>query len=363
VSTPLLKTKLYIPPRRPNLVLRPRLMERLDSALRVRHRLTLVSAKAGAGKTTLVSEWLHQQERSATWLSLDANDNDPRRFFGYLVASLHQLDTTIGQTALSQLEMPRLPQAEALVVELVNDVAISSIPFLLVLDDYHLIQNEWIHQVVGRLAEHLPHEVHLVLITRVDPPLPLARLRGRGQLTEIRDHDLRFTAEEADQFLNEVMELDMSAKAVSTLEGRTEGWIVGLQMAAISLQGRKQDGDLAAFVEAFGGTNRYILDYLMEEVLNQQTPAIQGFLLETSILERMCGDLCDAVRFGSVESDGCLAEANSLQGEAVTRDSQAILRQLERTNLFVIPLDDERRWYRFLAYWVGLCAIKIALLV
>ena len=354
MSTPLLKTKLYIPPRHPNLVLRPRLMERLEVALRMRHRLTLVSAKAGAGKTTLVSEWLHQQERSATWLSLDANDNDPRRFFGYLVASLHQLDVKIGQTALSQMETVRLPQAEALVVELVNDVVTSSIPFLLVLDDYHLIQNEWIHQAVGCLAERLPHEVHLVLITRVDPPLPLARLRGRGQMTEIRDQDLRFTAEEADRFLNQVMELDMSAKAVSTLEGRTEGWIVGLQMAAISLRGRKQDGDLTAFVEAFGGTNRFVLDYLMEEVLNQQTSAIQGFLMETSILERMCGDLCDAVRFGSTISHGSLAEVNLQRGEAVTRDSQAILRQLERTNLFVIPLDDERRWYRYHHLFAGL---------
>jgi LuxR family maltose regulon positive regulatory protein len=331
VSTPLLKTKLYIPPSRPNVVLRPRLMERLEAALRLHHRLTLVSAKAGAGKTTLVSEWLHQQERPATWLSLGANDNDPRRFFGYLVASLSQLDAKIGQTALSQMETPGLPEAEALVVGLINDVASSSIPFILVLDDYHLIQNAWIHQAVGYLAEHLPHELHLIITTRVDPPLPLARLRGRGQVTEIRDHDLRFTPEEADQFLNQVMELEIPAKAVSTLEGRTEGWIVGLQMAAVSLQGRKQEGDLTAFVEAFGGTNRFILDYLMEEVLNQQTPVVQDFLIETSILGRMCGDLCDAVR----------------SGQAVTRDSQAILGQLERTNLFVIPLDDERRWYRY----------------
>jgi LuxR family maltose regulon positive regulatory protein len=331
VSTPLLKTKLFIPPSRPNLVLRPRLTERLEAALRLHHCLTLVSAKAGAGKTTLVSEWLHQQERPVAWVSLDTNDNDPRRFFSYLVAALHTLDVEIGQVVLSQLETVQLPQPEALIVELINDVASSSIPFILVLDDYHLIQNDWIHQAVGYLAEHLPHEVHLVLLTRVDPPLPLARLRGRGQVTEIRDHDLRFTPGETDQFLNQVMELEMSAKAVSTLEGRTEGWIVGLQMAAISLQGRKRDGDPAAFVEAFGGTNRFILDYLMEEVLNQQAPAVQEFLIETSILERMCGDLCDAVR----------------SGKAVTRDSHTILGQLEQANLFVIPLDDERRWYRY----------------
>ncbi len=347
MTTPLLMTKLYIPPPSPNLVLRPRLMARLGKALRLQHRLTLISAKAGSGKTTLVSEWLHQQERPATWLSLDANDNDPRRFFSYLVAALHRLDIKIGQVAPGQLETPRLPQPEALVAELINDVATSSIPFLLVLDDYHLIQNEWVHEAVGFLVEHQPVNMHLVLITRVDPPLPLARLRGRGQITEIRDHDLRFTAQEAAQFLNQVMELDLPAEAVSTLEWRTEGWIAGLQMAAISMQGRKRAGDLTAFIEAFGGTNRFILDYLMEEVLNQQGPAIQDFLIETSILDRMCGALCDAVRSGEAESHGSLAEADVRHGETVTHDSQAILAHLERSNLFVMPLDDERRWYRY----------------
>jgi LuxR family maltose regulon positive regulatory protein len=351
MSNPILATKLYIPPRRPNLVLRPRLMARLVEALRFRHRLTLVSAKAGSGKTTLVSEWLHQQERPATWLSLDANDNDPRRFFSYLVAALQKLGMQIGQAALSQLETPRPPQAEALVAELINEVANRSNPFLLVLDDYHVIQNEWIHQAVGFLAEHQPPEMHLVLVTRVDPPLPLARLRGRGQATEIRDDDLRLTAEEATRFLNEVMELGLPAEAVSTLERRTEGWIAGLQMAAISMQSRKEDADRTAFVEAFGGTNRFILDYLLEEVLNQQALAVQDFLIETSILERMCGALCDAVRSGEAGSpsgaDATVARAAGHQGPDVTRDSQTILAHLERTNLFVMPLDDERRWFRY----------------
>jgi LuxR family maltose regulon positive regulatory protein len=347
MAAPLLTTKLYIPPPSPNLVLRPRLMARLGEALRLQHRLTLISAKAGSGKTTLVSEWLHQQERPAAWLSLDANDNDPRRFFSYLVAALHQLGIKIGHVALGQLETPQLPQAETLVAELINDVATRSIPFLVVLDDYHLIQNEWVHQAVGFLAEHQPPEVHLILVTRVDPPLPLARWRGRGQITEIRDHDLRFTVEEAAQFLNQVMQLDLPAEAVSTLEWRTEGWIAGLQMAAISMQGRRQDGDLTAFIQAFGGTNRFILDYLVEEVLNQQPPAIQDFLIETSILDRMCGALCDAVRFGLAGSHVTLAEADLRHDEAVTHDSQAILAHLERTNLFVMPLDDERRWYRY----------------
>jgi LuxR family maltose regulon positive regulatory protein len=347
MGIPLLTTKLYIPPRRPNQVLRPRLMTRMEDALRLQHRLTLVSAKAGSGKTTLVSEWLHQQERPAAWLSLDANDNDPRRFFAYLVVALHQLEIEIGQAVLSQLEAPQVPQAEALVAELINEVAAHSIPFLLVLDDYHLIQDEWIHRAVGFLAEHQPPEVHLVLITRADPPLPLARLRGRGQVAEIRDRDLRFTADEAAQYLNEVMELDLPGEAVSTLEWRTEGWIAGLQMAAISMQGHRQDGDLLAFVEAFGGTNRYILDYLLEEVLNQQPPAAQGFLIETSILGRMCGDLCDAVRFGEAESPSGSQATAVRFGRGSTRDSQAILDQLERANLFVMPLDDERRWYRY----------------
>jgi LuxR family maltose regulon positive regulatory protein len=353
MGTSLLKTKLYIPPHRPNLVLRPRLTARLGEARRLGHRLTLVSAKAGSGKTTLVSEWLHQQERPAAWLSLDTSDNDPRRFFSYLTAALHQLDIKVGQTVLGQLETPQLPQAEALVAELINDVATGSCPFLLVLDDYHLIQNEWIHQAVGFLAEHQPPEMHLVLVSRADPPWPLARMRGRGQTTEIREHDLRFTAEEAAQFLNEEMELDLPAEAVSTLERRTEGWIAGLQMAAISMQGRKQKGDLTAFIEAFGGTNRFILDYLMEEVLNQQPLAIQDFLIETSILSRMCADLCDAVRFGQAESHGVSqptggsSGAEVCHGSAMTRDSQSILVQLERTNLFVMALDDERRWVRY----------------
>jgi LuxR family maltose regulon positive regulatory protein len=269
VSTPLLATKLYIPPRRPGLVPRPRLMARLDGALRLQHRLTLVSAKAGTGKTTLVSEWLHQQERPTQWISLDSSDNDPRRFLSYLFAALHQVGI---EGEPSRLESPQLPPPEALVAELINEAVARSIPLLLVLDDYHLIQNDWLHQAMGFLAEHQPPEMHLVLITRVDPPLPLARLRGRGQITEVRDHDLRFTAEESARFL-QAMGLDLPAEAISTLEQRTEGWIVGLQMAAISMRGRNQGADLAAFLEAFGGTNRYVLDYLTEEVLNQQPPS------------------------------------------------------------------------------------------
>ncbi|MFT3895985.1 MAG: LuxR C-terminal-related transcriptional regulator [Anaerolineales bacterium] len=327
-STPLLKTKFHVPYTRSNLVLRPRLIGRLEDAVRQQHRLVLVSARAGAGKTTLVSEWLRQQGRPSAWLSLDAQDNDPLRFFGYLVGSLRQLDLTIHLMEWENLE---LPAPETLVTELINDIAASATSFLLVLDDYHLIENSWIHQAIEFLIEHQPPEMHLILTTRMDPPLPLAQLRVRGQLTEVRDRDLLFTEDETSKFFNQVLELELPASAVATIERRTEGWAAGLQMAAISIQGHKQGGDLDAFLHAFGGTNRFVLDYLMEEVLHQQSASIQDFLIETSILEQMCGELCDAVR---TEKTG-------------SSDSQSTLLQLERTNLFVIPLDDERRWYRY----------------
>jgi LuxR family maltose regulon positive regulatory protein len=354
LSSKLLSTKLFIPPPRPNVVTRPRLMARLRDAQRLRHRLTLISAKAGSGKTTLVSAWLHEQERPAAWLSLDSSDNDPRRFTGYLVAALRGLGYQTAPSTLTQPDNPQMPNAEAVVAEIINDLAASSRPYVLVLDDFHLIQSDWIHQAVGFLAEHQPPQMHLVLITRVDPQLPLARLRGRGQITEIRDHDLRFTEAEVAQFLNGVMELGLPADMISALEGRTEGWIAGLQMAAISMQGRKQKRELSDFVEGFGGTNRFILDYLMEEVLSQQEPVIQDFLMQTAILERMCGPLCDAVRFGfdgapegepfpEMPSGGAAAP----NGASAFRDSQSILSELERANLFVTPLDDERRWYRY----------------
>ena len=335
VNVPLLTTKLYPPPQRPTSVLRSRLASRLDDALHMHHRLTLVSARAGAGKTTLVSEWLHQQQRPVAWFSLDRNDNDPRRFFSYLVAALQKLDIEIAPTLLSQLETPQLLPVDTLITGLINAVTSNAPPFFLVLDDYHFIQNEWIHEAIELLIEHQPPEIHLILISRVDPPLPLARLRGRGQMSEIRDRDLRFTVEEAAQFLNDVMGLGLTTELISTLEHHTEGWIAGLQMAALSMQGHRQDGDLTAFAEAFGGTNRFILDYLLEEVLDRQTPDVHDFLIETAILDRMCGPLCDAVRYGEAE----------MSGRSIS--SQVILEELERANLFVTSLDDERRWYRY----------------
>ena len=362
-STPLLKTKFYIPPQRPNLVFRPRLMARLGEALRLQHRLTLIAARAGSGKTTLVSEWLRQQERPSAWLSLESNDNDPGRFFSYLVMALQQLAITIRHTQLSELAMPELPPAEALITELINDIAAASTPFILVLDDYHLIQNEWIYKAIGFLIEHQPPEMHLIIVTRVDPQLPLAPVASEASLLRSAIRDLRFTTDEVVTFLNDVMGLELPAEAVATIELRTEGWIVGLRMAAISMQGHKQEGDLGAFIEAFGGTNRFILDYLLEEVLNQQAPAVQDFLAETSILDRMCPELCDAVRLGGTktpdlstelsawgrkgDAQSGSSESEKPPGVPMATDSQAILVQLERANLFVISLDDERRWYRY----------------
>ena len=300
----LLTTKLYIPSPRPNLAPRPELMQRLDETLRLQHALTLVSAKAGSGKTTAVSQWLHRRECAAAWLSLDTHDDEPRRFLRYLIAALCSLGVEVGQGVLGQLESPRLAEPDALLVTLVNDLAALSASFALVIDDYYLIQDEWIHQAITFLAEHQPPQMHLILVTRSDPPLPLARLRARGQLVEVRDRDLRFTETEVAWLANEMLELELPAKAVSTLEQRTEGWAVGVQMALLAMQARlpmhrdDRPGALSAFVEAFGGTYRYILDYLMEEVLGQQPQAIQDFLIETCILERMCGPLCDAVRSG-----------------------------------------------------------------
>ena len=327
MGTPLLTTKLFIPVQRSNLVNRLRLSVELDEACQD-HRIILVSAKAGSGKTTLVSEWLQQQDRPAAWLSLDVNDNDPQRFFSYLFLALQSLQLQISPSLMSQMEASELPQIEAFVGQLINDLASAGTAFHLVLDDFHLIHHEWIHQALSYLVEHLPpNQQMIIIITRADPPLPLTRLRGRGQIAEIRDQDLRFSAQEAAQFFNDVMHLGLTQDAIAKLEGRTEGWITGLQMAAISMRGLDQSGDRTSFIETFGGTNRYILDYLMDEVMSRQSKSMRNFLLETSILERMCAPLCASL--------------------TEFPDSQTILSQLEQENLFVVALDNERRWYRY----------------
>ena len=344
MSTPLLATKLYIPPPRLNIVLRPRQIARLNEGLH--GKLTLIAAPAGFGKTTLVSEWLaaRTEDRGlrtetvtsslspqssalstrVAWLSLDEGDSDPTRFLAYLVAALQMIAPTIGAGVVGVLQSPQPPPIEAILTALLNDITTVPDKFILVLDDYHVIDAKSVDTVLTFLLEHLPPQMHLVVTTREDPHLPLARLRVRGQLTELRAADLRFTPAEAAEFLSQVMDLDLSAEEVAALESRTEGWIAGLQLAALSMRGRD---DIAQFVRAFAGDNRYIGDYLVDEVLQRQPAPVRRFLLQTAILDRLHGSLCDAVT-----------------GQ---ERGQAQLEALERGNFFVVPLDDNRHWFRY----------------
>jgi LuxR family maltose regulon positive regulatory protein len=326
VPAAILATKLYIPPSRQRVVLRPRLVERLDESLAAGTRLTLVSAPAGFGKTTLVSEWVAGCGRPVAWLSLDEGDSDPSRFQTYLVAALQTVAPGIGEGLLALLRSPQPPPPESTLTALLNDIAAIPSDLVLVLDDYHVLDARPVDDALAFLVEHLPPQLHLVIATREDPALPLARLRARGQLTELRAADLRFTPSEAADFLNQVMGLNLSADDIAALEARTEGWIAGLQLAAISLQGRE---DVAGFIASFAGSHHFVLDYLVEEVLARQPGSIQTFLLRTSILDRLCGPLCDAVMSESVAS------------------GQQTLEYLERANPFLVPLDNERRWYRY----------------
>lgn len=316
-------TKLHPPRPRSRLVSRSHLTLRLQHGME--SALTLISAPAGFGKTTLLAQWLAESGTPVAWLSLEPGDNEPIRFFSYVLAALHILHPQLGTTAHTLLETSSNVALERVLALLINDVLERATdPFALVLDDYHVIETEAIHRGVGFLLEHLPPQMHLVIATRADPPLPLMRLRARGQLTEVRATDLRFALDEARAFLEIVMRLDLPADALAALEQRTEGWIAGLQLAALSLQGRS---DVAAFLRAFTGSHRFILDYLTEEVFSRQPPEMQSFLLATSILERLSGPLCDAVT-----------------GQ---REGQSRLAALEQANLFVVALDDERRWYRY----------------
>lgn len=327
--TPVLATKLYIPPVRPNAVSRPRLIERLNGGLRGGSGVTLISAPAGFGKTTLVSEWISSCNLPAAWLSLDAGDNDPIRFLTYLVAAFQTLaqkngGETIGSGALTQLQSLQPPAPESILTTLVNELSSISDSFILVLDDYHVIDSQPVDQALTFLVDYLPRSIHLVIATREDPPLPLARMRARGQLTELRVADLRFTPSEAAEFLNQAMDLFLSPEDITTLERRTEGWIAGLQLAALSMRNRQ---DTSSFIQSFTGSHRFVLDYLVEEVLRRQPEHVRDFLLQTSMLDRLCGSLCDAIT-----------------GQ---EDGREMLDTLEHGNLFVIPLDDQRQWYRY----------------
>jgi len=334
--TPLLATKMYLPRLRPNMVSRPRLIERLSVGLH--RKLTLISAPAGFGKTTLVSEWVQGIERPAAWLSLDEEENDSLRFLAYLVAALQTIAPRLGKGVLGILQSPQPPPLASILTTLLNELTTFPDQIVLVLDDYHLIESQAVDQALTFLVEHLPPQMHLVIVTRSDPHLPLARLRARDHVTELRAAGLRFTASESAAFLNQMMGLTLSAEDIAALERRTEGWIAGLQLAALSLQGQE---DATSLIASFTGSHHFVLDYLMEEVLGQQDAGVQTFLLHTSILDRMSGPLCDAVVLDS------------------TTPGQATLEDLERANLFLIPLDNERRWYRYHHLFADLLRLRL----
>ncbi len=324
MAGPLLETKLHVPRRRGGRVVRSRLNDRLARVTQT--ALTLVSAPAGFGKTTLVAEWIADaapESRSAAWLSLDQRDDDPALFWAYLIAALRTAEPSLGSIALSLLDAPGTP-IEDVLAALLNDLDDIGRELVLVLDDYHVIGSREIQDGMAFLLEHLPARLHLVIAGRADPALPLARLRARGELVEIRGADLRFTSDEAADYLNDAMGLTLTSQNVEALEARTEGWIAALQLAALSLQGR---ADVGGFIAGFAGDDRYIVDYLVEEVLQRQPDHIQRFLLQTSILGRLSGPLCDAV---TGQTGG-----------------QAMLVGLERGNMFLVALDDRRRWFRY----------------
>jgi LuxR family transcriptional regulator, maltose regulon positive regulatory protein len=324
-SNSLVSTKLRSSQVRPKLIARPRLTEKLERE--VGRELTLISAPAGFGKTTLLVEWLRGRrggEEAVAWLSLDEGDNDPTRFLFYLVAALGTVQEGIGEGVLSALRSPEPPRMEPVLGALINELADLPGEAVVVLDDYHVIDSEAVHGILSFLLEHLPPNVHLVISSRIDPPLPLSRLRARNQVMELGASDLSFTSEEAAAFLNSLMGLNLSVDDVAALEERTEGWIAGLQLAALSMKNRK---DVSGFIKAFSGSHRDVLDYLAEEVLRRQPERVQEFLLETSILDHLSGALCDALTGSS--------------------NGQEMLERLERDNLFVVALDDERRWYRY----------------
>jgi LuxR family maltose regulon positive regulatory protein len=332
MSTPLLESKLFLPHPRRGLVLRPRLRERLQRGLTA--KLMLVSAPAGFGKTTLLVDWMaavtapaHASDDgpiSAGWLSLDAGDNDPAAFWTYLIAALRTAVPDIGTDALALVQEPQPPSIELVLTTLLNDVGAADADIVLVLDDYHVIESLEIQAGMEFLVDRLPPRLHLVIASRADPALPLPRLRARGELVEVRAADLRFTPDEAASYLNDTMGLELTPDDVTALDERTEGWIAALQLAALSMTGRD---DIASFIAGFAGDDRYVVDYLVEEVLQRQPASVQAFLLQTSVLDRLTGSLCDAVT-----------------GQA---DSRAVLESLDRDNLFLVPLDDRRQWYRY----------------
>jgi len=326
VSMPLLTTKLHIPAPCSNLVPRSNLITRLNDGLCLGHKLTLVSAPAGFGKTNLLSEWLASVDawKNVAWLSLDQEDNRPTRFWGYLIAALQSVLEEVGEASIALLYSADPPSVDVILTPLLNDIAAQHERVVLVLDDYHLLSREEIHTGVAFLLEHLPSQLHLVISTRADPPLPIVRMRARGQLTELRGDDLRFTYSEARSFLNDQMELGLAEVDLRSLDSRIEGWAAGLQLAAVSIRSQQ---DKHEFIVAFTSSHHYILEYLAEEVLNHLPTEVHQFLAQTSILTQLCTDLCDQVTERS--------------------DSAAMLARLYSENLFVTALDYEHSWYRY----------------
>ncbi|MGG4439975.1 LuxR C-terminal-related transcriptional regulator [Brevibacillus fortis] len=324
MTIPIVTTKLYMPPPRLKIVTRHRLIEQLNEGLN--RKLTVISAPAGSGKTTLVSDWLASGDRPVAWISMDEGDNAPARFLTYLFTALQNIGPNIGSGIFPLLHSPQPLPIEWMITTLLREIMAIPNPFVLVFDDYHVLKTGPLDEAISFLLERMPPQMHLVMVTREEPRLPIARLRVRNQLNEVRASDLRFTYSEAAEFLEKVMGLELSPENIALLESRTEGWIAGLQVAALSM---KEQKDVASFLQSFSGNHHFILDYLVEEVLTQQSASIQTFLLHTSILDRLSGPLCDAV-FRQSHTSG-----------------QETLTYLERANLFVVPLDSERRWYRY----------------
>jgi LuxR family maltose regulon positive regulatory protein len=327
MQTPLLATKLLAPPPRVDIVHRPRLIAQLDAATQV--PVTIISAPAGFGKTTLVCAWRATgtgKDFSLAWLSLEPSDNNLERFLTYLLAALAELHPGLERNSIIGLPLRQMHSLEVILTPLINDLSDITTPFALVLEDFHYIHDERVLRSIAFLVDHIPPALRLIILTRVDPSLPLARLRAHNQLAEIRAADLRFDRSEASQFLNEVMRLDLSHQEIEALETRTEGWITGLQLAALSLRGYDRP-KISEFIRTFSGSNRYILDFLSEEVIKSQPANVQTFMLRTSILDRLSASLCNAV--------------------TQSNDSQKYLEQLEQSNLFVTALDQDRQWYRY----------------
>ncbi|HLO33458.1 MAG TPA: BTAD domain-containing putative transcriptional regulator, partial [Anaerolineales bacterium] len=333
---PLLKTKLYIPAAPAARVVRSQLVDRMSEI--EQKELTLISAPAGFGKTTLLAEWITQTSLPVAWLSLDNGDNDPYRFLSYLIATLDSIEEGLGLEAQQIMGSPQRVPPHIILASLINDLGKVAEPYVLVLDDYQFITEHVVHETVAYLLDHIPANMHFVIATRADPPLQLGRLRAHGQILELRTQELRFNPAEATEFLNTVMRLGLSAEDIHSLEERTEGWVVGLKMAALSIQGRS---DVSEFIQAFSGSHRYVLDYLVEEVLKRQPPHIQMFLLQTSMLEKLSSPLCDML-LGTEWK-----ELIQSSGNTVLTSGQSVLEYLEQSNLFIMPLDDDRQWYRY----------------